>query len=320
MIVCEGLPTTKSVPWRAQTPRALLVGRGPWAQNIMRSLDELKVSYTVCGKETALYSIYHARECGNTHVIIATPLSTHCNLITEVLHDSDESRPVLPIFAEKPLALSVHEVEVLKERWLRNGQPKFLVDSVHLFAAGVEAMYKLGQRYDVTGLSFGGPGPVRPDCSPVWDYGWHPLSIIGALNPHRKLDPQEWFGEPGDDGQFCVDGSGWGSAFDVSNKLEHKFMGGIVRFPAHQFILTNEGWMRYTQGLSQPTPFPFSDAPPLKRALQLFLDDSHDWKNDYRFGFDLPLAVTRVLEKLCPSTGPATPSTAQPHSAKNKVV
>lgn len=282
-------------------PHPLLIGRGPWAQNIMRSLDELKVDYTLCGKETALDCVHRARERGNTHVVIATPLSTHYNLLIEVLHDSDEKTPTLPIFVEKPLALSVHEVEVLKERWLRNGHPKFLVDSVHLFAAGLEEMRKLRDSAPQAATAvFGGPGPTREDCHYVWDYGWHPLSLACAAG--LNLNPPNWVLQESQGGYKLVSRDGV-SVFYLFNQRKEKARGIAFNFGEYFFCLQPDGWEAGDRE-GPDSSWLFSVQPPLKRALQLFLDDTHDWKNDYRFGFDLPLAITRVLEGLCPSTGP----------------
>ena len=311
-LVFDGVPTAH--PPKSFPARPLVIGRGPWAKNIWRTLDELKVPYTVSGRITAQEDVMHAQARGNTHVIIATPLSTHYDLAKMALRRS------IPTFLEKPACSTLTELVHL-HRLAQDGYgrtiTKFLVNSIHLFSEGAEKMveewngrHKHPYPPSAHG-TFGGPGPVREDCNGLWDYGWHPLSLMWAVG----IPLDGWVGstnvalgtalvEPGMWAADWLDAEG-NPKYGVvtSTRWEKK----RTQFSVDGWELTRVDdqlvWIEAKRMASQARHYWCMEQPPLTRALSLFLSDEHDWRNDQRFGFELPLAVTRCLESLCPSVG-----------------
>ena len=267
-------------------PSTLLIGRGPWGRNIARSLRELGHEPTVVGRDRALAAL---RSRAHSHVLVATPLSTHVDLVKEaLLHE-------LPVFCEKPLAPKLRDVEELHAWWQSVQQPRFLVDSVHLFTEELERLHTECTAAPLSAAAhaaFGGPGPVRADCTGLWDYGWHALSCLYAVGVPMTGWSKTY------DAMWFMNAAHPGFNIAVSNKWEEKI--GALDIGVGRFTREGEcGPGCHTYRAYAPKP-PTSE-PPLKRALRLFLDPSHDWKSDYRFGFSLPLAVTAALESLGPS-------------------
>ena len=138
--------------------KCLVIGRGPWGRNIAKTLRELRQDVTVVGS-TDMLPLSDA-------AFIATPASTHCSLIQAMFSAG------VPVFCEKPMAVGIAEATFLLEMWERAGKPVFLVDHLQLFNEDVEDA-KVESELNIYAE---GPGPFRPDCSGLWDWGSHAVA------------------------------------------------------------------------------------------------------------------------------------------------
>lgn len=110
-------------------------------------------------------------------VVIATPPSTHLDLVKESLSKN------WPVYLEKPAFLSPQEHEEAAVLMKNKSQP-IMVGLLHLYSSAYKQL-----KNDVTeslkkGLSIrqietwgGNMGPFREDYSSLWDYGPHDLSM-----------------------------------------------------------------------------------------------------------------------------------------------
>lgn len=108
--------------------------------------------------------------------VVATPASTHEEVALEVLGRGQ------PVMIEKPLTLSIESTCRVLATAARARVP-LLVDHVHLFAPAYEELRARVLDWPAfTVLSSGGSyGPVRDDCTALWDYGPHDVAMFLGL-------------------------------------------------------------------------------------------------------------------------------------------
>lgn len=105
-------------------------------------------------------------------VIIATPSSTHA----QIVEASVAARK--PCLVEKPLCLDLATALRLHEMVTASGVP-VLVDYIHLFDPRYQALRQalLGEGQPIRALASEGMGPRRSDTPPLWDWGPHDVSM-----------------------------------------------------------------------------------------------------------------------------------------------
>ena len=163
--------------------RVALVGCGRWGRHILRDLVELGCSVSVVDAEAS------AREHAAGHgaqrvsaaleglgpvdgVVIATPAATHAAVVEAALELD------VPMFCEKPLALSAQEAALVAAR----AQGRLFMMDKWRYHPGVEALRDLarsGEIGSVVGLKTTriGWSPAQIDSDPVWTLVPHDLSI-----------------------------------------------------------------------------------------------------------------------------------------------
>ncbi|HED15585.1 MAG TPA: Gfo/Idh/MocA family oxidoreductase [Gammaproteobacteria bacterium] len=165
-----------------------LVGAGHWGQCYIKTLDKLPAAHLAALASSnprsqglinancqlvedwrALADIKPALD----GVIIATPTPQHFPIAQFMLEAN------LPVLVEKPMTTSVDEARKLHTAASVSGQ-LLMVGHTHLYSAAYEMLRsrasKLGRLVSIDAQA-GGPGPYRPDTSPLWDWGVHDLAL-----------------------------------------------------------------------------------------------------------------------------------------------
>ena len=150
-----------------------IVGAGPWGRILAATADRLAgltVARVVTSREGWRAAIEDASLDG---LLVAAPAGLH----GEIARAAAERE--LPVFVEKPLALSVEDARRVQEAATARGVP-VMVDHVHLFSP---AYAELNRRLAGCGgaravrARSGDLGPFRADCPPLWDWGPHDVAL-----------------------------------------------------------------------------------------------------------------------------------------------
>ncbi len=266
-----------------------LIGHGAWGKNIARTLADLNVGYIRTGGDSQPLDL--------GAVFIATPLATHTKLVLPFIEQG------IPVFVEKPLAHTRAEVLSLVRAWWGSPKAPFLCDFQHLFSGGFEAVMKeyavqKPSRVSIA-ATLGGPGPVRADCHPVWDYGSHLVAMAVQLGLKDDLLRS----------RLLCDGSAWtiegpsNSPHSIELAVSNVFTERTRRMT---IAFDNEvvGFMSGDEWTVGGYRFSNVQEPPLSCAMEAFLTAVNATKtvlgpaHDSRFGLSLPLDVDAVLRRL----------------------
>ena len=275
-----------------------LLGNGSWGKNISASLQRLSVGHLRVGGEVPPPNL--------SAVFIATPLTTHAKMALPFVERG------IPVFIEKPLVATRAEGLALVRAWWGSKAP-LLCDFQHLFSQGFEALYKEYELRSPSRVSFiatlGGPGPVRADCHPVWDYGSHLVSMAlrlglkdALMNAHLLFDSKTgiWTIEASDENHHIE--------LNVSNKLPDKVRRASIAFgDDHAASYSEPMWLVHREhgpNAGSIERHSNEESPPLMRALKHFLirllqdETVLGAPFDGRFGLSLPMDVDAVLRRL----------------------
>lgn len=164
-----------------------MLGAGPWGRNYLRTVAAMPgVELAGVGSrnpETAalvpsacrLYDDWREaiHDPGVDAVAVVTSASQHAVMATEVL---EAGRPVL---VEKPVALSVADAAALVDLASRRGGIAHVnhIDLVHPAVARLRAELPLIGGFAGLEMVLSGPGAVRADCPPLWDFGPHAIAL-----------------------------------------------------------------------------------------------------------------------------------------------
>ena len=276
-----------------------LLGGGKWGQNIKRTLETANVKVKVGGTTAPT---------GLSAVFIATPLRTHASLALPYIQAG------IPVFVEKPLCYTREETLSLVSAWWGSPKAPLLCDFQHLFSRGFEALVHEKELQKPERISFigtlGGPGPIRSDCHPVWDYGSHLVAMALRLGLKDALigaslqkDDKFWVivGDPRS--QHHVE-------LSMSNTLPDKTRHATIAFNADVAGTYKEPiWLvhrEFGENAGSIERYANDDRgqEPLTRAVHAFLKavtaekSVLGSKHDERFGLGLPLEVDAVLRRL----------------------
>lgn len=280
-----------------------LLGNGAWGQNIRRTLESLRPGYLHVGRRINPPLDLSA-------VFIATPLATHAELARPLIERG------VPVFVEKPLVRAREEGIDLVRAWWGSPKAPLLCDFQHLFSAGFEALADEHKARAPARVSFvatlGGPGPARPDCQPLWDYGSHLVAMAlrlglrdALMNAHLLFEQSTgtWTIEGPPDSPHHVE-------LSVSNKLPAKVRRASIAFNTELAGSYSEPlWLvhrEYGPHAGSIERYSNLEDPPLRRAVVAFLSAVQARRTvlgptpDPRFGLDLPLEVDAVLRRLSP--------------------
>lgn len=286
---------------------AVLGATGRWGANVVKTLAMLpgvQITASIGSGGAAdpdgklwKSAIDDAAGKGLDGVVIATPPSMHASQAVFCLDRG------LPICIEKPLSLSVESASWISKAAER-AQVPILVDHTQLFHPGYTTLKSLLETEKITRIdSIGGNlGPLRSDCTALWDYGPHDvalaLDLLGTpIEPVRCSAVVPWSNAPLGSKNFYI------QMMHKGEKRSHLFLGnGMAKKRRQLQVRTESGNLYVLDDLdSKPLrmnkkPVPLVDwTPPLTVAMQVFvaaLSGGHD----ARLGLDLGLRVVEILE------------------------
>ncbi len=166
--------------------RIALIGRGRWGKNIektLRTLPQCTLAYT---KEQDYRALLTKKDIDA--VIIATPGSTHARVALPFVKRG------MPVFIEKPVAISVADAEKLKHAAEQSGSLVFAGHLHHYNPAYIktkELAQKIGKiRFMVAEGS--NNGPYRDDMSALWDWAPHDIYMMVDVVGSMPKSVQAW--------------------------------------------------------------------------------------------------------------------------------
>jgi predicted dehydrogenase len=163
-----------------------LIGCGAWGKHILRDLISLRCRVSVVARSTA--SRARAQQGGATTIfgeisslrdvdgiIVCTPLSTHFDVISEVL----DRFPPTPVFSEKCLTKNLDDAASLARR---APERLFVMDKWRYHPgikklAAIARSNEFGMVVGIRTLKLGWGNP-HPDADAIWTHLPHDLSIV----------------------------------------------------------------------------------------------------------------------------------------------
>lgn len=268
--------------------KPLLIGRGPWAQTIEKTLVSLQVPpVIILGSDRAEEYLDSRRSMENHDcIIIASAVKSHGGLLAQ---GRDAG---LPVFVEKPLTRTLVEARLLSGLYGSTSAPPLLCDFTYCWSLGFEAMQKVAKLPFMVDAAFGGP-IVHQDCHPVWDYGSHIVAMMLLLGVPVEDLMKLRLKVQGH--KYTLSGFDYTLAIhsNIPNKLRRfnliRLTGPTSSHKVEAARLSGTSW-KVIDGEDRHF---IDDAKegPLTRALSSFLNLTVD----HRWGLKLPVNVTRVL-------------------------
>ena len=272
-----------------------LIGRGRWGRNIERTLLSFPdVSVVMIGRQEAPRSDLDG-------VLIASPSTTHAELALPYIEAG------VATFIEKPMATSVVEAQRIQAAAERSHAIVF-VGHIHLynpaFLAVLELLPKLGTvHYALCESANGNP---RTDCSLLWDWLPHDLSMGRAIFRADPVSVQAWSLTDGCGSRAAASRYLYGHASFVSlmswlspvrrQRVTITTDKGVVVFDdraQRKIVLYDE-----TAAASYPA---YDGELPLSRELRIFLDAIRSGCVDpsqITLGVGIAQAITAAQESL----------------------
>jgi len=287
--------------------RVVVAGAGPWGRilikNILGAPDYELAGVVSRNSETPKLVPTSTQVAGDLKTItvpydglvVATPPEVHADLLRQGLAKR------VPVFVEKPLALSLNETEQI-HAVISAANAAVMVDHIHLFNPAYEQLRSKALDEGVCSIESvgGGPGPFR-SYSALWDYGPHDLAVcfdlmgspplaVSAVQAHRA------------NGGLSVQA---GVHFSHDRTARVRFGNNFERKIRTTKVLTRKGntylfddIANKTQNAMVATPLQNSVVPtPLQNALAIFRDD-HILREDRRWGTGHALEIARALDGI----------------------
>jgi predicted dehydrogenase len=250
-------------------------------------------------------------------LVIATPASTHYQLIKEAL------KLGYHVLSEKPLTLNFLECEELT-RIAQEKKLQLFIDHTYLFHPAVKKGQEIIKKGDLGTLRYGyasrtNLGPVRQDVDALWDLAIHDLAIFNHFlgqNPVKvQAEGQVWLQENLADlvwlKLFYADGFianihlCWLNP-DKQRKLSLVGSKGTLVFDEMQSqspLTLQKGFFEQQGNQFIPTGvktevLPLEKAEPLKLVCDRFLDNINNHKDDQLSSGKLATNLVKILQAL----------------------
>lgn len=255
----------------------LIVGSGIWGQKYISTLKS--------DSEFGIFNVMVANRYNwrnlidqfPDYVIIATPPNSHIEIASYSLSKN------IPTLIEKPLALSLSEINILSKF-----DPKLiLVNHIHLFSQPYQRIKELikGQKINKIISNGFNKGPFR-DYSGLWDYAPHDISMI--LDLANKMPESV---------QTVENKMESGSLFTIRMNFKNFFSYSIVGNGGE--IKVRNLTVKYHNGnILDKNVTTLNDIPPLNLVLDAFLSGKMDIS-----GFEFSKKVMVILDACQKSVG-----------------
>lgn len=277
---------------------AVIGGNGRWGKNIVRTLESLPGASVawIAGSRDDWRPTLNDPAARPDAVAIASPSAWHADHALAALSAG------LPVFVEKPFALSVADAERVRDEAARR-RLVVTVDHVHLFnpawhAVKTGAAARGGAHVVVSAA--GNAGPFRPDVSPLWDWGAHDVAMALDLFGGTPVLVRGKTEADGNDRLNLQFAGGWTWHALVGSRFAARTRRVRVGCPQGEVVWDESPAPQVTVG---GAPVPVAGEPPLHAALREFLSavkEGRPSRSDAAFGAE----VVRVLE----ACGPARPA------------
>jgi len=258
----------------------LLIGNGVWGKNYISTFNKSYPQHNlIVANRSNWKSLINENPDG---VIIATPPSSHIEIASYSLEKN------IATIIEKPLALSLYEAKNLKQY----SATPILVNHIHLFSLGYERIKKYCSINNINNINSCNIGQsYHDDCSPLWDYGVHEISmildLIGEMPKSIKLKTDN-------NKIFSLD-------LEFKNSKSHSFIGYDQSMSKHRVINVNiDGIYLSYDDLQRP----LNHMTPLENVLRIFFNAIFYKKSlgtegfyDERMGLSLSFKVLEVLDE-----------------------
>lgn len=275
-------------------PKICLIGYGYWGKILHKNLINLAYTDVTIVDEV----LGNAEKIGDNfdYYFVATPFTTHLSVLTKLSKFSNKK-----IWCEKPLASTFEEVQSIYKK-LGSKNNKLFVDWVYLYNPAIHYIKETisGKRIKQIVLNRTNEGPVRTDCSSIWDLSSHDLSIIFQI---LGFDEREfnWYEFSLKTNEDFGSNLSWsyqkGTQIIINSSWQHQMKNRVSIFiTEHDEIIIFDD-IKKTVTLSNGEVQDFTEAEsPLENAIKEFLG-SEDFSYNRKMTEQITLQITNKTKK-----------------------
>lgn len=275
-------------------PKICLIGYGYWGKILHKNLINLAYTDVTIVDEV----LGNAEKIGDNfdYYFVATPFTTHLSVLTKLSKFSNKK-----IWCEKPLASTFEEVQSIYKK-LGSKNNKLFVDWVYLYNPAIHYIKETisGKRIKQIVLNRTNEGPVRTDCSSIWDLSSHDLSIIFQI---LGFDEREfnWYEFSLKTNEDFGSNLSWsyqkGTQIIINSSWQHQMKNRVSIFiTEHNEIIIFDD-IKKTVTLSNGEVQDFTEAEsPLENAIKEFLG-SEDFSYNRKMTEQITLQITNKTKK-----------------------
>lgn len=278
-----------------------LIGLGPWGANALRTLHpmpDVEITWTA-GQNWKSKLERFPPAPGLRGVVIAVPAPAQPEIAIALLDAS------VPVFLEKPLALSAYAARRIQDKALTMGDLPVLVDHIGLFTPEYEALRSelTGRKIERLETFAGNFGPFRDwgEHATLWDYGSHEaafaIDLLGVPDSVSSV-----YTNSTSNGTNYVANLEWNhdawATLSFGNAYPQKTRTLIVHADDIRWKLdgTIGNGARITRdGVPVDVGPP---VPPLEKALSVWIAAVRGEPRDIRVGCSMGVDVTELLERM----------------------
>ena len=254
--------------------KLILIGAGAWGKNYISTLSNFSdIQLTVANRNNWKNLV----DAGPDGVIITTGPHAHVEIAKYVLERH------IPIMMEKPVALSLQELEPLLS--LQHNAP-ILINYTHLFSDRFTELKNKLSNIDTIFAECRGKGPIRPYSS-LFDYGSHCVAMCLYLLNEYPLTIYT-----------TQQKNNMVSAFSINLRFSNSY--AYLTVGNNEIVkkmwletYTKNGSIVYDDRVERAK---LDYVLPLTNAIQCFIDLING-KQDDRSGLDTTIKVVKILEE-----------------------
>lgn len=268
-------------------PILAVIGQGTWGKKIISTLDFLGIPYVI-GSRKDWKTIITPEYCEG--VIVVTPASTHQEISEQVLKNG------LPLFVEKPLSLDSNSILPLYPYQ----DQTILCNHIHLFSSHFQEIHRRTRNKDILEINSVGCnfGPKRSDCSSLWDYGCHDISmslyLTGETPTVEKIE--KIITTAGEIYNITLKYNFFRHNMVIGNGATKKTrIFQLQTADGFEFVYNTQADAELT--INHKPIWEIDPEPPLNTAIKTFVNAIQTGQTDDRFGLHFPAKVVKILEE-----------------------